>query len=53
MPSILDQKLTGYELALLHDLRKKAKGSTDPVASLVARLAEIMEELTEVEASDK
>ena len=53
MPSILDQKLTGYDLALLHDLRKKAEGDRDPVASLVARLVEIIEELTEVKASDK
>jgi hypothetical protein len=53
MPSILDQKLTGYELALLHDLRKKAKEGTDPVASLVARLVEIAEALAEAKASDK
>ena len=53
MPSILDQKLTGYELALLHDLRKKAEVSTHPAASLVTHLAEIIEELTKAETSDK
>jgi hypothetical protein len=47
MVSILDQKLNGYELALLHNLRQKAESDDGPVASLVSRLVEIIEEVTQ------